>query len=136
VTGRGAGRPRQRPSRAGGGSARSTASPRSKVGRRRPRPGRAGRQGRRLRRRATPSFTGQPGVINGASELLGKTAFGDAGVHARSALGVSRRFRSTPPSRSRSSSPSATDAGAGHDPRLLHQQRSRVACDSLGVAVR
>lgn len=34
-----------------------------------------------------PSFTGQPGVINGASELLGK-AFGDKGTHARSAVGV------------------------------------------------
>ncbi len=34
-----------------------------------------------------PSFSGQPGVINGASELLGE-AFGDAGVHARSAVGV------------------------------------------------
>jgi enamine deaminase RidA (YjgF/YER057c/UK114 family) len=34
-----------------------------------------------------PSFTGQPGVINGASELLGK-AFSEAGVHARSAVGV------------------------------------------------
>ena len=34
-----------------------------------------------------PAFTGQPGVINGASELLG-AAFGDAGVHARSAVGV------------------------------------------------
>ena len=34
-----------------------------------------------------PSFTGQPGVGNGASELLG-AAFGDAGVHARSAVGV------------------------------------------------
>lgn len=34
-----------------------------------------------------PAFTGQPAVINGASELLGK-AFGDAGVHARSAVGV------------------------------------------------
>jgi enamine deaminase RidA (YjgF/YER057c/UK114 family) len=34
-----------------------------------------------------PSFTGQPGVINGASELLA-AAFGDAGVHARSAVGV------------------------------------------------
>ncbi len=34
-----------------------------------------------------PSFTGQPGVINGASELLGQ-AFGDKGVHARSAVGV------------------------------------------------
>ena len=36
---------------------------------------------------SAPDFTGQPGVINGASELLGK-AFGDAGVHARSAVGV------------------------------------------------
>jgi enamine deaminase RidA (YjgF/YER057c/UK114 family) len=34
-----------------------------------------------------PSFTGQPGVINGASELLGEI-FGDAGAHARSAVGV------------------------------------------------
>ena len=34
-----------------------------------------------------PSFTGQPGVINGASELLAK-AFGDKGTHARSAVGV------------------------------------------------
>jgi enamine deaminase RidA (YjgF/YER057c/UK114 family) len=34
-----------------------------------------------------PSFTGQPGVANGASELLGEV-FGDAGVHARSAVGV------------------------------------------------
>ena len=34
-----------------------------------------------------PAFTGQPGVVNGASELLG-AAFGDAGVHARSAVGV------------------------------------------------
>jgi len=34
-----------------------------------------------------PSFTAQPGVINGASELLGEI-FGDAGVHARSAVGV------------------------------------------------
>jgi enamine deaminase RidA (YjgF/YER057c/UK114 family) len=33
------------------------------------------------------AFTGQPQVANGASELLG-TAFGDAGVHARSAVGV------------------------------------------------
>ncbi|MDO1480604.1 RidA family protein [Rhodococcus ruber] len=32
-------------------------------------------------------FTGQPGVINGASELLGEV-FGEAGVHARSAVGV------------------------------------------------
>jgi enamine deaminase RidA (YjgF/YER057c/UK114 family) len=36
---------------------------------------------------SAPDFTGQPGVVNGASELLGK-AFGDAGVHARSAVGV------------------------------------------------
>ncbi|MFI2705473.1 RidA family protein [Cellulosimicrobium composti] len=34
-----------------------------------------------------PSFTGQPGVVNGASELLGEV-FGEAGVHARSAVGV------------------------------------------------
>ncbi len=32
-------------------------------------------------------FTGQPGVINGASELFGEI-FGAAGVHARSAVGV------------------------------------------------
>jgi enamine deaminase RidA (YjgF/YER057c/UK114 family) len=36
---------------------------------------------------STPDFTGQPQVANGASELLG-TAFGAAGVHARSAVGV------------------------------------------------
>ena len=34
-----------------------------------------------------PAYTGQPGVINGASEILGEI-FGDAGVHARSAVGV------------------------------------------------
>jgi enamine deaminase RidA (YjgF/YER057c/UK114 family) len=34
-----------------------------------------------------PSFTGQPGVINGASELLGEI-FGETGKHARSAVGV------------------------------------------------
>jgi enamine deaminase RidA (YjgF/YER057c/UK114 family) len=32
-------------------------------------------------------FTGQPAVINGASEALGEI-FGDAGAHARSAVGV------------------------------------------------
>ncbi|MFI6154040.1 RidA family protein [Kitasatospora sp. NPDC051170] len=32
-------------------------------------------------------FTGQPAVINGASELLGRV-LGEAGVHARSAVGV------------------------------------------------
>jgi enamine deaminase RidA (YjgF/YER057c/UK114 family) len=32
-------------------------------------------------------FTGQPAVLNGASELLGEV-FGDAGQHARSAVGV------------------------------------------------
>jgi enamine deaminase RidA (YjgF/YER057c/UK114 family) len=36
---------------------------------------------------STPDFTGQPGVVNGASELLGEV-FGDKGVHARSAVGV------------------------------------------------
>ncbi|MGW2253506.1 RidA family protein [Kitasatospora sp. NPDC001660] len=36
---------------------------------------------------SAPDFTGQPAVINGASELLGKV-LGEAGVHARSAVGV------------------------------------------------
>lgn len=36
---------------------------------------------------STPDFTGQPQVVNGASELLGQV-FGDAGQHARSAVGV------------------------------------------------
>ena len=36
---------------------------------------------------STPDFTGQPGVANGASELLGEV-FGGAGRHARSAVGV------------------------------------------------
>jgi enamine deaminase RidA (YjgF/YER057c/UK114 family) len=36
---------------------------------------------------SAPDFTGQPGVINGASELLGEV-FGEAGRHARSAVGV------------------------------------------------
>lgn len=34
-----------------------------------------------------PSFTGQPQVVNGASELF-RAAFGEAGLHARSAVGV------------------------------------------------
>ncbi|GAA3209664.1 RidA family protein [Microbacterium sp. I2] len=34
-----------------------------------------------------PAFFGQPAVLNGASQLLGEV-FGDAGVHARSAVGV------------------------------------------------
>ena len=36
---------------------------------------------------STPDFTGQPQVANGASELIGQI-FGDAGQHARSAVGV------------------------------------------------
>lgn len=36
---------------------------------------------------SAPEFTGQPGVINGASTVLGEI-FGDLGVHARSAVGV------------------------------------------------
>lgn len=36
---------------------------------------------------SVPDFTGQPGVINGASQVLGDI-FGEAGVHARSAVGV------------------------------------------------
>jgi enamine deaminase RidA (YjgF/YER057c/UK114 family) len=36
---------------------------------------------------SVPDFIGQPGVINGASEVLGEV-FGEAGRHARSAVGV------------------------------------------------
>ena len=36
---------------------------------------------------STPDFTGQPAVVNGASELLGQV-FGEGGQHARSAVGV------------------------------------------------
>ncbi|MEW2327725.1 RidA family protein [Micromonospora chersina] len=36
---------------------------------------------------SAPGFTGQPGVVNGASELFG-AVFGEAGRHARSAVGV------------------------------------------------
>lgn len=37
---------------------------------------------------SAPGFNGQPGVANGASELFG-SVFGDAGIHSRSAVGVS-----------------------------------------------
>lgn len=37
---------------------------------------------------SAPGFHGQPGVVNGASDLL-REVFGDGGVHARSAVGVS-----------------------------------------------
>ncbi|RAV33298.1 RidA family protein [Corynebacterium heidelbergense] len=36
---------------------------------------------------SAPGFGGQPGVVNGASDLLGHI-FGDAGTHARAAVGV------------------------------------------------
>jgi enamine deaminase RidA (YjgF/YER057c/UK114 family) len=36
---------------------------------------------------SAPGFTGQPAVVNGASELFG-AVFGEAGRHARSAVGV------------------------------------------------
>ncbi len=36
---------------------------------------------------SAPGFTGQPGVVNGASELFAEI-FGEAGQHARSAVGV------------------------------------------------
>jgi enamine deaminase RidA (YjgF/YER057c/UK114 family) len=36
---------------------------------------------------SAPGFTGQPGVINGASELFGEV-LGEKGRHARSAVGV------------------------------------------------
>jgi enamine deaminase RidA (YjgF/YER057c/UK114 family) len=37
---------------------------------------------------SAPGFNGQPGVVNGASDLLTEV-FGDRGSHARSAVGVS-----------------------------------------------
>jgi enamine deaminase RidA (YjgF/YER057c/UK114 family) len=40
-------------------------------------------------------YTDQPEVVNGASELLGKV-FGDAGQHARSAVGVAELPRNAP----------------------------------------
>jgi enamine deaminase RidA (YjgF/YER057c/UK114 family) len=36
---------------------------------------------------SAPGFNGQPGVLNGASDLLAEV-FGDRGAHARSAVGV------------------------------------------------
>ena len=36
---------------------------------------------------SAPGFNGQPGVVNGASDLLAQV-FGDKGAHARSAVGV------------------------------------------------
>ncbi|WP_422744202.1 RidA family protein [Mycobacterium sp. WMMD1722] len=44
---------------------------------------------------SAPGFGGQPGVVNGASELFGEV-FGDAGAHARSAVGVSELPRNAP----------------------------------------
>jgi enamine deaminase RidA (YjgF/YER057c/UK114 family) len=35
----------------------------------------------------TPDFSGHPAVVNGASELIGQV-FGEAGAHARAAVGV------------------------------------------------
>ncbi|MGI5324430.1 RidA family protein [Actinomadura nitritigenes] len=44
---------------------------------------------------SAPDFYGQPQVINGASDLLGEV-FGDAGKHARSAVGVAVLPRDVP----------------------------------------
>lgn len=44
---------------------------------------------------SAPGFNEQPQVINGASELLGEL-FGEAGTHARSAVGVFELPRNTP----------------------------------------
>jgi enamine deaminase RidA (YjgF/YER057c/UK114 family) len=44
---------------------------------------------------SSPDFYGQPAVVNGASELLG-AVFGDAGKHARSAVGVAVLPRNAP----------------------------------------
>ncbi|GIH25979.1 LysR family transcriptional regulator [Acrocarpospora phusangensis] len=44
---------------------------------------------------SAPDFTGQPAVINGASDLLGEV-LGEAGTHARSAVGVAVLPRNAP----------------------------------------
>lgn len=44
---------------------------------------------------SAPGFTGQPEVINGASELF-ESVFGAAGRHARSAVGVAELPRGVP----------------------------------------
>jgi enamine deaminase RidA (YjgF/YER057c/UK114 family) len=44
---------------------------------------------------SSPDFTGQPAVVNGASDLLGEV-FGEAGAHARSAVGVAVLPRDAP----------------------------------------
>ena len=44
---------------------------------------------------SAPGYNDQPAVINGASELLGEV-LGEAGRHARSAVGVSELPRNTP----------------------------------------
>lgn len=42
-----------------------------------------------------PDFVAQPAVVNGASDVLGEI-FGEAGVHARSALGVAALPKDAP----------------------------------------
>jgi len=44
---------------------------------------------------SAPDFTGQPAIINGTSDLLGEI-FGEAGVHARSAVGVAALPKDAP----------------------------------------
>jgi enamine deaminase RidA (YjgF/YER057c/UK114 family) len=44
---------------------------------------------------SAPGFTGQPAVVNGASELFG-AVFGEAGKHARTAVGVAELPLGTP----------------------------------------
>ena len=44
---------------------------------------------------SSPDFTGQPAVVNGASDLLGEV-FGEAGAHARSAVGVAVLPKNSP----------------------------------------
>jgi len=44
---------------------------------------------------SAPGFTDQPEVVNGASDVLGEI-FGEAGAHARSAVGVAELPRGVP----------------------------------------
>ena len=74
--------------------------------------------------RSAPGFHQQPAVINGASDLLVEI-FGEAGRHARSAIGVSE-LPSARPSRSRRSSSSREGAVAIAGPVLTSTDVSSI----------
>ena len=99
-------------------------------------------QGGRVRRVA-PGFNGQPGVVNGASDLFGEV-FGDAGVHARSAVGVSELPLDAPVEvelivevrasvRSSEDEPSRSSIPAYGQLRRVTDTASVLLCDNPGL---